>query len=108
VTIKEKWIWDPDLERLVDVLASNRELPEQRTPMQGVVRDIEPYRPVAAEKDTGIRPDYIGGRRQHREFLQRNGYREVGNEPLRNETQLGPRRGEVAASLKRTLEQLGK
>lgn len=106
--VKERWIWDQDLERLVDVLASNREGPEQRTPMQGCVRDIDPYRPVAAEKDTGVRPDYIGGRRQHREFLQRNGYREVGNERPQNNLQHGPSRGEIAGALKQALGQLGK
>ena len=44
-----------------------------------VMGDLPDYRPVAADKETGKRP-MIGGRRQHREFLQRNGYIEVGNE----------------------------
>jgi hypothetical protein len=44
-----------------------------------VISDIAPYRASAADKATGKRP-VIGGRRQHREFLQANGYREVGNE----------------------------
>lgn len=44
-----------------------------------VISDIEPYRPTAADKHSGQRP-VIGGRRQHREFLRRNGYVEVGNE----------------------------
>lgn len=44
-----------------------------------VISDLEPYRAAAADKGTGSRP-IIGGRRQHREFLSRNGYTEVGNE----------------------------
>jgi hypothetical protein len=44
-----------------------------------VISDIAPYRATAADKASGKRP-VIGGRRQHREFLQANGYREVGNE----------------------------
>lgn len=44
-----------------------------------VIGDLPEYRAAAADKDTGKRP-VIGGRRQHREFLQRNGYVEVGNE----------------------------
>lgn len=44
-----------------------------------VISDLKEYRAAAADKATGKRP-YIGGRRQHREFLQNNGYREVGNE----------------------------
>lgn len=44
-----------------------------------VVSDIKEYRASAVDKATGKRP-IIGGRRQHREFLQANGYREVGND----------------------------
>lgn len=44
-----------------------------------VISDLKEYRAAAADKATGKRP-VIGGRRQHREFLQSNGYREVGNE----------------------------
>lgn len=44
-----------------------------------VISDLQEYRAAAADKVTGKRP-VIGGRRQHREFLQNNGYREVGNE----------------------------
>ena len=44
-----------------------------------VIGDLPEYRAAAADKHTGKRP-VIGGRRQHREFLQRNGYREVGND----------------------------
>jgi hypothetical protein len=52
-----------------------------------VIGDLPEYRAAAADKETGKRP-VIGGRRQHREFLQRNGYREVGNDyvaPTREE-----------------------
>lgn len=44
-----------------------------------VISDLAPYRASAADKATGKRP-VIGGRRQHREFLQNNGYRELGND----------------------------
>lgn len=44
-----------------------------------VISDLPEYRAAAADKRTGKRP-MIGGRRQHREFLRDNGYREVGNE----------------------------
>lgn len=51
----------------------------QRDAAPMVISDIEPYRASAADKATGKRP-VIGGRRQHREFLQANGYRELGND----------------------------
>ena len=44
-----------------------------------VIGDLPEYRTAAADKATGKRM-VIGGRRQHREFLRRNNYEEVGNE----------------------------
>lgn len=51
-----------------------------------VISDIQPYKPIAS--DIGGQK-IIGGRRQHREFLRRNGYAEVGNE------RVTPRREEL-------------
>lgn len=45
-----------------------------------VIRDIEPYQAVAGDVAQGGKLPRIGGRRQHREFLKRNSYIEVGNE----------------------------
>jgi hypothetical protein len=44
-----------------------------------IIRDIEPYRSVALDIASGKRA-LIGGRAQHREFLRRNNYVEVGND----------------------------
>ncbi len=44
-----------------------------------VQADISPYRTVAADKETGKRLN-IGSRKEHKEFLRRNGYEELGNE----------------------------
>lgn len=66
-----------------------------------IIRDIEAYRTVAA--DTNGKRITVGGRRQHREFLQRNGYREVGNDMPRNNLQHGPQKGDVARDIKRAL-----
>jgi hypothetical protein len=53
----------------------------QRSDLPGpmIVSDIKEYRATAVDKATGQRP-VIGGRRQHREFLRNNGYRELGND----------------------------
>lgn len=48
-----------------------------------IIRDIDPYQAVAEDKATGQRP-HIGSRREHREFLKRNGYHERGNDPIRS------------------------
>lgn len=44
-----------------------------------VVADIPAYQAVGVDKATGKMP-MIEGRKQHREYLKRNGYVEVGNE----------------------------
>jgi hypothetical protein len=46
-----------------------------------VMRDINPYLSVAADKETG-KPEYITSRSQHQNFLKRNEYEEIGNEKL--------------------------
>lgn len=45
------------------------------------IMDIQPYRAIAADKETGDRP-WITSRQQHREFLRKNNYEEIGNEPI--------------------------
>lgn len=61
------------------------------SPNTGIIKDIEPYKSVAVDKNTGQRPT-IGGRRQHREFLRSNGYMEIGNEFVK------PKREELSKS----------
>jgi hypothetical protein len=63
--------------KLVPKHLAGRLVRSDNAPM--VISDLKEYRAAAADKATGKRP-VIGGRRQHREFLQNNGYREVGNE----------------------------
>ena len=63
-----------------------------------IIRDIDPYQAVAEDKATGKRP-HIGSRREHREFLKRNGYHERGNDPIR------PRQAEYADVNPRELKQ---
>ena len=74
---------------------------QQRGPH--IIRDIAPYRSAATDIATG-RCALIAGRRQHREFLRRNGYVEVGNDYLtpRRES-LG--RGDRIADICRAMEQ---
>ena len=46
-----------------------------------IIKDIDPYKAVAVDVATDKAPA-IGSRREHREFLKRNGYHEVGNEKI--------------------------
>lgn len=47
-----------------------------------VTADIQPYRAVAVDKETGKAP-YITSRKAHREFLRRNGYVEMPDMPTK-------------------------
>jgi len=67
-----------------------------------IMRDIEAYRSVAVDVATGARA-LIGGRAQHRAFLRRNNYIEVGN------ADVAPRREELTrvdriADIRRALQ----
>lgn len=56
-----------------------------------IIKDIDPYKPAAVDKNTGQRP-VISGRRQHKEFLRNNGYIEIGN------SYVAPKREELSKS----------
>lgn len=59
----------------------------QRIIMPAMVQaDIQPYRPIAVDKETGKVP-IINSRKQHREFLRRNDYVEVGSDPIKERKQ---------------------
>lgn len=59
----------------------------QRIIMPTMVQaDIQPYMSVAVDQETGKRVG-IQSRRQHREFLRRNDYIEVGSDPIRKTKQ---------------------
>jgi hypothetical protein len=76
-----RFIYDKDLECLVEIgNGSNRLEPEKRVKQKGVISDIQPYRAAASDIACNGKRPMISGRRQHREFMQRNGYVEVGNE----------------------------
>lgn len=65
--------------------------------------DIQPYRAVAGDRAGKV----IGSRAEHREFLKRNRFVEVGNEPIRPiKNDFRPKRGEIAEELKRVIPQV--
>ncbi len=51
-----------------------------------IIKDIDSYQAVAVDVATDSAP-VIGSRREHREFLKRNGYYEVGNEKISRKRQ---------------------
>lgn len=66
-----------------------------------VTPDIQPYRAMGGDRAG----KYITSRREHREFLKRNRFVEVGNEPIKPiKNDFRPKKGEVAAELKKVIQ----
>ena len=76
---RRTYTYDSDLDKMVQIRGPGSNYYEPKSGLQ-IIRDIEPYRAAGADVDAGDRRPIIGGRRQHREFLSRNGYVEIGNE----------------------------
>lgn len=71
-----------------------------------VISDIEPYQAVASDIATG-KPPHITSRSQHREFLKRNGYVELGNEMPKPRAKPEPDRMEIGRHIKRVMDEKG-
>lgn len=71
-----------------------------------IIKDIDPYRAVAVDVATG-KPPVIRSRRDHRAFLKRNGYVEVGNQPIRERpiVDVPDSRADVARTINQMKEQ---
>lgn len=66
-----------------------------------VTPDIQPYMAVAGDRAG----QYITSRHEHREFLKRNSFVEVGNEPMKKiVNDCRPKKGEVAKELKEVIQ----
>lgn len=103
--MKRTFIYDPDMEAMIEITRTNRATEPKRSDGVQIIRDIEPYRAMAADTDGTLRP-MIRGRRQHREFIARNNYTEVGNDmPTRTPQYILDRahQASVVASIKRAL-----
>lgn len=75
---RRRYRYDRDLDALVEI-GDNYFEEGPKGPY--VIGDIEGYRAMGADVACDGKRPWIGGRRQHREYLQRNKYIEVGNDP---------------------------
>lgn len=95
-----RWIFDRTTQKLVPAgefyvrKYAGTAASDLAAPM--VIADVQPYQSV-------IDGSVIGGRRQHREHLRANGCVELGNEVVKRRPH-GPVKGEIAASVKRAME----
>ena len=71
-----------------------------------VMSDLEPYQAVGVDIATGKAP-MITSRSQHREYLKRNGYIEVGTEPLAPRAEQPVNTHEIGKQIKQTIDTMG-
>lgn len=92
---RKRYRYDKEMDEIIEIRPnSNYPEPDKNIRDARCVSDIEPYRAIASDvAANGLRP-VIGGRRQHREFLNRNGYTEVGNDFVPNH-RVGPSDREI-------------
>jgi hypothetical protein len=76
-----RYRYDKDMECLVEI-RDGANYVEEKPKGPTVISDMQPYRAAGSDIACGGKRPMISGRRQHREFLARNGYTEVGNEML--------------------------
>jgi hypothetical protein len=70
--------YDRDLDCLVEIHERSNFFEPSKGPT--VISDIDPYRAMGADIACGGKRPMIGSRVDHRDYLRRNGYVEVGNE----------------------------
>lgn len=109
MTDRERWLsqWgyiDGTPEAEAAWIAKVNFVPPRLHPL--IMRDIEPYRAAGADIETGARP-MITSRSQHRDYLRRNNYVEVGNEYVPPAPKAEPTKAEIAKDVKRAIEQTG-
>lgn len=71
-----------------------------------VISDIEPYQAMGTDIATGKAP-MITSRSQHREYLKRNGYVEVGNEKPKPVAKREPDFHEIGKTIKQVMDDKG-
>ena len=77
---RRTWIYDHDLDSLVQVRGPETNHPTEPRHGVEIIRDIEPYRTAAGDIAADGGQVTISSRSRHREFLHRNRYVETGNE----------------------------
>ena len=79
-------------------------VPTRLTPL--IIGDIQPYQAMGRDIETGTAP-MITSRSQHRDYLRRNNYTEIGNEkqPARHAETISDR--EIGKQIKHTIDQKG-
>lgn len=71
-----------------------------------IMGDIEPYQAVATDIATGA-PPIITSRSQHREYLKRNDFVELGNDMPKHTSRAEPDTKEIGHQIKRVMDEKG-
>lgn len=97
-----RYRYDRDLGAVVEIRDGSNYFEEPRGPH--IIRDIEPYRTVAADVANEGKRSVIGSRSRHRAFLRDNGYVEVGNERMKPRQRIPLSKERRIEDIKRAIE----
>ncbi|MDE2470416.1 MAG: hypothetical protein KGL35_17140 [Bradyrhizobium sp.] len=76
-----RYRYDKELDAIIEIREGSNYFDETKgNKGPAVISDIEGYRAMGADVACGGKRPFITSRRQHREYLRRNGYVETGNE----------------------------
>ena len=102
---RESYVWDRELRDLVpadEYYAKQRKgVKKSRLPSPMVMGDIKEFVNVAVDGKV------ISSRSQKREMMKEHGLVEVGNDRLPTRTRHKPKRSDIRAAMKKSLQQLG-
>lgn len=104
---RRTYAYDRELDAMVQIAGPETNHPQTPQAVIQIIRDIDPYRTAASDVAHDGKRIMVGGRRQHREFLARNGYTEVGNEMPRCEPARDTGRGGRIEDIRRALGDYG-
>jgi hypothetical protein len=103
---RRTYIFDPDLDAMIEITAGSNHPDAPPSGIQ-IIRDIEPYRTAGSDIAHDNKRIVVGSRSEHRDFLRRNNYVEVGNEHGPNTTLPVRRAGDAVNDIRRALGDFG-
>lgn len=104
---RRTYVYDPDLDAMIMIRGPGTNHPDDVPSGVQIIRDIEPYRTAGSDIAHDNKRIIVGSRSEHRDFLRRNDYIEVGNSRGPN-TELPVRRpGDAVNDIRRAMGDFG-
>lgn len=103
---RRTYVYDAQMDAMIEITAGTNHPDDAPSGLQ-IIRDIEPYRTAGSDIAHDNKRIIVGSRSQHRDFLRRNDYIEVGNERGPNTTLPVRRPGDAVNDIRRAIGDFG-